>query len=127
MNNQNLSNGKQIHLNQFEKALKSNDNSLSNFTLKVRFSMNGQNVEHMWMNQIVIENGRYFGVLNNEPEYKQAVKMGDSLEINKKDISDWMYLKGNKLYGGYTIKVLRNKMNDQEKKQFDAEQGLSFE
>jgi uncharacterized protein YegJ (DUF2314 family) len=38
-----------------------------------------------------------------------------------------MYLKDNKLVGGYTIRVLYNKMSASEKEKFKDELGFEFE
>jgi uncharacterized protein YegJ (DUF2314 family) len=38
-----------------------------------------------------------------------------------------MYIEENKLRGGYTVRVLRNKMSESEKKQFDNENGMIIE
>lgn len=110
----------------FNKALASHDTTLESISLKVRFKEKGQ-VEHMWLKDITFQDGKYTGILANEPEFITTLKMGDSIVIPVQDISDWMFIKGNKLHGGYTIKVLRNKMSDAERKAFDQEQGLNFD
>ncbi len=38
-----------------------------------------------------------------------------------------MYIENGKLFGGYTIKVLRNRMTEEERKQFDAESGMQID
>ena len=38
-----------------------------------------------------------------------------------------MYIEENKLRGGYTIRALRNKMSQSEKKQFYEENGMIIE
>ncbi len=114
-------------LPEFDKALSSGDTAYSTFTLKMRFPTKDNSGEHMWIANIKKKNGEYFGILNNQPEYTDAVKMGDSITVPLKDISDWMFMEGRKLHGGYTIRVLRNRMSDSEKKQFDQEQGMIIE
>jgi uncharacterized protein YegJ (DUF2314 family) len=51
------------------------------------------------------------------------VKVGDTVQISNDNISDWMYVDGIKLRGGYTIRLLRKRMTETERKQFDAENG----
>jgi uncharacterized protein YegJ (DUF2314 family) len=48
------------------------------------------------------------------------VKMGEKVLIDKKDITDWMYLDNNTLKGGYTIRVIYNRMSKEERKKFAA-------
>jgi|SRR6218665_2695570 len=91
--------------------------------LKVHFT-NSSGTEHMWVGDIVFKDGKYSGILNNDPEYVKEYKSGDKIDIDPSKISDWMYLENGKLFGGYTIKVLRNRMSEEERKQFDAESGM---
>ncbi|WP_447642523.1 MULTISPECIES: YegJ family protein [Chitinophagaceae] len=112
----------------FDQALAGTDPAYSEFTLKVRFKEASSNgIEHMWVSDIKKEKDAYYGILNNEPEFIKKVRLGDTVRIDKSDISDWMFLEGSKLHGGYTIRVLRNKMSPSERKIFDKEQGMSFE
>ncbi|MEP6806576.1 MAG: DUF2314 domain-containing protein [Flavobacterium sp.] len=95
-------------------------------SLKVKFQ-NKTDAEHIWLSNVEFKDGKYSGVLDNEPEYITEYKIGDKVNVDSKNISDWMYIENGKLYGGYTIKVLRNKMSEDEKKQFDAESGMQID
>ena len=48
------------------------------------------------------------------------LKLNDTIRINKKDISDWMYLDNDILRGGFTIKLLRLRMTASERAEFDS-------
>ncbi|PBJ06124.1 YegJ family protein [Flavobacterium sp. ACN6] len=111
-------------LNDFNAGL-SNPNADSQ-ALKIKFS-NAKGIEHMWIGDIVFKDGKYSGILNNEPEYVTEFKAGDKIDIDPSKISDWMYLENGKLFGGYAIKVLRNRMTNEEKKQFDEESGMQID
>ncbi|MFH7014729.1 DUF2314 domain-containing protein [Flavobacterium sp. FlaQc-47] len=95
-------------------------------SLKVKFQ-NETDAEHIWLSDVEFKDGKYSGVLDNEPEYITEYKIGDKVNVDSKNISDWMYIDNGKLYGGYTIKVLRNRMSEDEKKQFDAESGMQID
>lgn len=110
-------------LDSFDYALKNNGNPLAFFSLKKRFVEN-ENVEHIWVGSIYFENGKYFGFIDNLPEIVKGFKVGDSVEVSKEDISDWMYVEDSKLHGGYTIRLLRNRMTETERENFDKESGL---
>lgn len=105
-------------LDNFECALKSNNKDFKYFALKVRF-ITPQGGEHIWLSSISLKNKKYIGVVDNLPESTTEVKIGDTIQIKTDDISDWIYVDGNKLRGGYTLRVLRNRMTDTERKQFD--------
>ncbi len=108
-------------LDNFNKALY--DFNADSHALKVKFS-NSEGVEHMWIGEIKYKDGNYSGILNNDPEYITEYKAGDKIDIDASKISDWMYLVNGKLYGGYTIRVLRDRMSEEERKQFDEESGM---
>ena len=69
-------------------------------------------------------NGDYKGLVNNNPEKTIAVKYGDTVIVRRNEISDWMYLDNNVLVGGYTIRVIRNKMSKEERIRMDKEAGF---
>ncbi|MEO8148324.1 MAG: DUF2314 domain-containing protein [Bacteroidia bacterium] len=110
-------------LNQFNHALKSNDSTYKYFALKTR-STTPNGGEHIWVSNIEIKDNDYFGVIDNLPQSTTEVKIGDTIKIENNNISDWMYIESNKLVGGFTIRVLRTRMNETEKKQFDKECGF---
>lgn len=113
-------------LDKFKLALKSDNKDFKDFALKVRFTTQ-KGGEHIWRSSISLRNNKYFGVVYNLPESTTEVKMGDTIQIKTDDISDWMYIDGNRLRGGYTIRVLRNRMTDIERKQFDKEYNIRIE
>lgn len=84
--------------------------------------------EHLWIVDVVKENGKYFGRVDNEPEYTDKVKLNDIIEIPLNLISDWMIIDGDQLIGGgYTLKLIRERMTPQERKAFDKESNLNFQ
>ena len=94
--------------------------------LKVKFQ-NQTDIEHLWLSDVKLKDGKYSGILDNEPEFIKDHKIGDTINVDRNEISDWMYLENGKLFGGYTIKVLRNRMSESEKEQFDTESGMSID
>lgn len=113
-------------LGTFNNALKSGNPDFSSFSLKVRFDTpNGG--EHIWLSEIILKDTRYFGVVNNQPESTTEVKFGDTIQVVNGNISDWMYIDDQKLRGGYTIKLLRKRMTEAARNQFDSENGLIIE
>ena len=111
---------------EFEKAILSDNLDYSNFTLKQRFATEDGNGEHLWIREIEYENGRYFGIVDNVPVSLKQIQVEDTIEISKKDISDWMYYDKNIVKGAYTVKVLRKQMSAEERRIMSAE-GLIYE
>jgi uncharacterized protein YegJ (DUF2314 family) len=106
-------------LDEFDKAFQSNKFDTSTFALKVRFPTES-GAEHIWATSIQIENGSYYGIIDNLPNAATQVKLGERMKLNKENITDWMYADNGTLRGGYTIQLIRTRMSEQEKKQFDA-------
>jgi len=105
----------------FNDALKSNEQDYNYFTLKTRFVTPDGDIEHIWIGNITLKGGQYYGIVDNLPENTAEVKYGDTIQIHNDNISDWMYLDGKVLHGGYTLRVLRDRMTRQERRQFDLE------
>jgi uncharacterized protein YegJ (DUF2314 family) len=110
----------QSPLSKFDSALFSNNPDYSSFALKVRFAYGVNNGEHIWLTDITKTKGEYKGVVNNEPEYISNLKLNDTIRIDKKDISDWMFMDKDSLRGGFTIKLLRDRMTKSERAEFDS-------
>jgi uncharacterized protein YegJ (DUF2314 family) len=70
---------------------------------------------------VQLDSGKMFGYVGNVPDKVKNLTLGQKVIIDKDNISDWMYLDSNFLVGGFTIRVLYNKMTDTEKKQFENE------
>ena len=89
------------------------------FSVKVKFEIENGG-EHIWANNITYEYGSYYGIIDEDATATNEVKMGDKVKITIDNLSDWLYNDNGILKGGYTIKVLRNKMSEEEKAQFDS-------
>lgn len=113
-------------LDKFNAALTSSNPDYKYFALKTRFRTPSGG-EHIWVSNITFKDNKYYGVVDNLPESTTDVKIGDTIQILSENISDWMYIDNQKLRGGFTIRLLRKRMTDQERKQFDSENGLIIE
>ena len=113
-------------IDQFKTALQSENPNYSYFALKTRFETEDGG-EHIWISNIVLRDDSFYGIVDNLPESTTEVSVGDTIQIVNSNISDWMYVDGQKLRGGYTIRLLRQRMTDAERNQFDQENGLIIE
>ena len=113
-------------LNKFNDALKSGNTNFTDFCLKVRFKApNGW--EHIWLSDIKIKDNKYIGVISDLPDSTTEVNLGDTIQIINEHITDWMYTDNKKLRGGNTIRLLRKRMTETERKQFDTNNNLIIE
>lgn len=84
-------------------------------------------MEHIWAVNIEKIDDDYFGIIDNLPNSVIDIKLTDKVKIEKDKISDWMFSKKGKLLGGFTIRVIRNRMSQLEKEKFDKEFILSID
>ena len=92
--------------------------------VKAAFSDGGQ-VEHMWLSDVDFDGQYVSGLLLNAPLHVDA-KKGDPARVLPSLISDWMFGSDGKVYGGYTVQVLRARMGAAERRDHDQAWGLDF-
>jgi uncharacterized protein YegJ (DUF2314 family) len=86
----------------------------SDFSLKVRIK-DGHGTEHFWVTEIERkEDGKIFGVINNDPEIVKNVKLNERVAVPEENISDWLYTRDGKMVGNYTLRVLFKQMPPKE-------------
>ena len=62
--------------------------------------------EHFWIIDVSFKDGFFTGKIGNEPGIVKNVQLGQDWRIAKSEISDWMYMRGEKIHGGFTIDPL---------------------
>jgi len=77
--------------------------------------------EQIWLNGIRFKNGRYFGVLVSVPRYLSGMKKGDTVIFDIDTITDWMYVRGEKIIGGESIKYLLEKIPEHQRNDRERE------
>jgi uncharacterized protein YegJ (DUF2314 family) len=83
-------------------------------------------VEHMWVNELDFDGKQLTGILINSPNDLTSVQKGDEIDVEVREIGDWMYSIGTRVYGGFTIDVTRSAMSGSERRAHDAAWGLDF-
>ena len=76
--------------------------------------VDGDGTEHFWLNDVVLEGDVFQGVIANEPGIVGNVEMGQPWSIDREEISDWMFVRGNMIHGGFTIDPLLGSMPDED-------------
>lgn len=76
--------------------------------------VDGGQTEHFWLTDISYANGQFTGLIGNDPGIVSNVKFGDSWTIAKSDISDWMFMRNDKIHGNYTMRPLLKGMPEDE-------------
>jgi uncharacterized protein YegJ (DUF2314 family) len=74
--------------------------------------------EHFWLTDIVYHNGKFEGIIGNDPGMVTNVKSGQKWTVKKSEISDWMFMRNGKMYGNYTLRPLLKTMSEEEAEKF---------
>jgi uncharacterized protein YegJ (DUF2314 family) len=100
-------------LPQFWQTFDRREHGEKDFCLKVKIT-DKDKVEHFWVVDIERKDEKIFGTVNNDPEIVHNVKIGDRISIPEGDISDWLYMRDDKMVGNYTLRVLFKQMSASE-------------
>lgn len=77
-------------------------------------------VEHFWLTDLKYEDGNFKGTINNDPGIVHNVKIGQAWSVGKNEISDWMFMKDNKMHGNYTMRPLLKTLPPEEAEKMRA-------
>jgi uncharacterized protein YegJ (DUF2314 family) len=100
-------------LSEFTRKLQNPSDGEYNFQVKYPFACDpdsGYAYEHLWLRDIEFRDGKFLGTLANSPFYVQNLSLGGRVEFFLDDISDWMYMKQDRIQGGKSIKYLIEKI-----------------
>ena len=112
--------------NDFVKAFHAQKPGTKGFYVKKPYPTPSGEAEHMWIKVTKESNGLLNGIVANEAEETREVKNGQAVSLNISEISDWKYVDGKKLVGGYTIRFFYDKMTTKEKDEFVKESGFEM-
>jgi uncharacterized protein YegJ (DUF2314 family) len=94
------------------------------YSVKALFDEAGA-VEHLWLSELSVENGVLTGTIDNEPIQLSRVRFGDRVEVDRDLVSDWMVIEDGRYRGGFTVRVLRDRMAPTQRKELDRVMGAS--
>jgi uncharacterized protein len=83
-------------------------------------------VEHMWLTDVDYDGEMVSGELVNAPNKLKTIKQGDNLRVPIAQLSDWMYVLSDVVFGGFSVNLLRARMSAKERKNHDAAWRLNF-
>ncbi len=113
----------------FIKEFNGEDTTKTDFSVKYPFETDSgstSEVEHIWLSNIEIDQGKYFGYVANDPFYISTLKLSDRVAFDIKKISDWKYIEKGYLVGGKSISYFYNQMSEKEKKEFEEQAGFKI-
>lgn len=83
-------------------------------------------VEQMWCNEVDFDGHTIEARLLNAPHRLTRVAQGDPVLLELSGITDWMYAMSGRVYGAYTVNLMRQSMSPGERRGHDSAWGLDF-
>lgn len=114
-------------LDEFKSALEERKPNTERYAVKVGFPYGKDSREHIWVKDPEFKGDTVSGRIMNEPVDVPNLKFGQPVNPPAADISDWMYVEGGVLRGGFTMRVLLDKMSPEEKQKMLAQLGVKLE
>ncbi len=111
----------------FLEALRNPKPSYRDFFVKKPYAAQDNAQEHMWIGDLCEVDGHLEGTIANEAYETKEVRYGQAVKVKLDEISDWKYLDGNRLIGGYTIRYFYDRMNKEDKSSFLRDVGFVLE
>jgi len=109
----------------FLQALRDPKPSDHDFFLKKPYRVGqGNGQEHMWIGEVSEVGDHLEGIIANDAFETKEVKLGQKVSLKLEEISDWKYVDGKRLIGGYTIRYFYDRLKEDEKKAFLLEAGF---
>lgn len=100
----------------FWKVAEAGDPAVQRKIVKVALPVKGGGQEHLWMGFESHDDRQVNGRLENEPEYLPGLHNGDPVTVDPSQVSDWAYVRGGKMYGAYTMRVVLDQLSPAERK-----------
>ena len=100
------------HLGSFlHYALDDNGIARDNAAIKIVMSAHGGDDEVVWVSPFAMRDGRYVGILANEPKTTETKHVGDPVAFDAAQVRDWYFFGDDgKMYGSYTTRVMLTEM-----------------
>jgi uncharacterized protein YegJ (DUF2314 family) len=100
--------------------------TITSLALKVAIR-EGEIAEYFWITHFKEAGGHFTGRISNTPRSVKSVKQGQDIQFSEKEIVDWLYREGGKMYGNYTACALADREPKEQAAEFKARYGLNCE
>jgi uncharacterized protein YegJ (DUF2314 family) len=94
-------------LPKFVAAMRAGDGA--GFQVKVPLPIDG-GFEHVWMNDLKVDGESFTGVIAQTPKEASRYAKGTPHRARFSEVSDWAYWKNGLMEGGYTVRVMLERL-----------------
>ncbi len=109
----------------FTEALGRKKSGMSGFSVKKSYPTTPGDAEHIWLSDVTWNGTVFAGRIGNTPAKIPDLRLGDRASVTPGEISDWLFLEGGKLRGGYTLRVIYQSSPPEARAEMDR--GLGFQ
>lgn len=81
----------------------------------------------MWVRDVEFDGTNITGVLVDSPIQVQSVSVGERVTFPLAHLSDWLYVNGDNAVGAFTVRLLRTRMNEEQRLEHDSQFPFRFE
>jgi len=91
---------------------------------KLRLS-DGENSAYMWLANTRIDGDGFVAEIFEVPEFFKNVEVGQAFNVSSDEIVDWMVNEGGILFGGFSLRLHRSTLSNEEQRAYDEHIGVS--
>ena len=111
---------------QLVQAFRTRGAAQRDFRFKILVAERGL-VEQYWVALESADEHGFTGTISNHPGDITSVKFGQRVTVPAREISDWMYVDNGVLKGGYSVRLMRDRLQPEERQEFEREMGFRIE
>jgi uncharacterized protein YegJ (DUF2314 family) len=111
---------------EFLRAYRARGGQQRDFRIKMLVAERGL-VEQFWVSVESATDGSFTGTIGNHPGDITGVKYGERVTVPAGEVSDWMYVENGVLRGGYSVRLMRDRLQPEERPAFEREMGFRIE
>jgi uncharacterized protein YegJ (DUF2314 family) len=98
--------------------------TITSFSVKIGIPY-PEGKEYFWMSPFELRKDDIIGRINNTPRLVKSVKLGQAIIFKEKDIVDWLYREGGRMFGNFTACALLKREPREQAEAFMKQFGLS--
>ena len=83
--------------------------------------------EHMWVCGIECDGKTITGVLADTPRHLRNMSTGQQVSFPLERLSDWFYVDGGKAVGAFTVRLIRTRISQEERRVHDSHYPFRFD
>lgn len=111
---------------QFQRALRARGVDQREFRVKFLVAEK-KVVEQFWIDVESADADSFAGIVINHPGSITGIKYGSRVTVPAREISDWMYVERGVLRGGFSVRLMRDRLQPDERPAFERELGFRID